>query len=147
MDKETNKDNFLQLIPKIKGLEGGVETQPVGNKSLRQIRGVQTHDTVQSSPSNYSSFRDGILADPELQSLLIQGLQIQKMGEINDKGNVAWDIQGNITWKKKIVVPKYHNLRLHIVKDTHDSLLAGHPGISKTLALVSRNYYWPGMAA
>ena len=146
MDKETNKGNFLQLIPKIKGLEGEVEMRPDDNEGLRQIRGVQLQETVQLSPSNYSSFRDGILADPELQSLLTQGLQIQKVGEINDEGNVAWDIQGNITWKKKIVVPNYHDLRLHIVKDTHDSLLAGHPGISKTLALVSRNYYWPGMA-
>ena len=29
----------------------------------------------------------------------------------------------------------------------HDDALAGHYGVAKTLELVSRNYYFPGMAA
>ena len=37
-------------------------------------------------------------------------------------------------------------LRGDIIRLHHDTAIAGHPGHYKTLELVSRNYYWPGMS-
>ena len=42
-------------------------------------------------------------------------------------------------------VPKDHKLRIEIIKLHHDTLSAGHPGQWKTLELVTRNYWWPGV--
>ncbi|KAL6200774.1 hypothetical protein ACLB2K_030555 [Fragaria x ananassa] len=37
------------------------------------------------------------------------------------------------------------NLRTKLIKECHDSLWAGHPGIRRTLALLKSTYYWPRM--
>ena len=42
-----------------------------------------------------------------------------------------------------IYVPDDPEIKLKILKEHHDSCLAGHPGQSKTYELVSRNYTWP----
>ena len=51
-----------------------------------------------------------------------------------------------VTFQEKIYVPKDESLRGNIVKTHHDSPTAGHPGNYKTLELVARSYFWPGMS-
>ena len=46
----------------------------------------------------------------------------------------------------KVYVPPAGDLRRRIVYQHHDTRVAGHPGRFKTLELVSRNYWWPGMS-
>ena len=48
-----------------------------------------------------------------------------------------------LTKGKRIYVPSYDNLRREVMKECHDSRWAGHPGVHRTLALVSESYYWP----
>ncbi|GJR81377.1 putative nucleotidyltransferase, ribonuclease H [Tanacetum coccineum] len=45
----------------------------------------------------------------------------------------------------RIYVPKWGDLRRAILKECHDSKWAGHPGITRMLALVEGTYYWPRM--
>ncbi|GJY48141.1 putative nucleotidyltransferase, ribonuclease H [Tanacetum coccineum] len=45
----------------------------------------------------------------------------------------------------RLYVPKWGDLRRAILKECHDSKWAGHPGITRTLALVEGTYYWPSM--
>lgn len=45
----------------------------------------------------------------------------------------------------RLYVPSGGGLRSELMKDTHDSLWAGHPGVERMLALLSRSYYWPKM--
>ena len=42
-------------------------------------------------------------------------------------------------------MPKDVQLRREVVKMHHDTPIAGHPGRWKTLELVTRNYWWPGI--
>lgn len=37
------------------------------------------------------------------------------------------------------------NLRLKVLKENHEDVLAGHLGIRKTIDRISRKYFWPGM--
>ena len=53
---------------------------------------------------------------------------------------------GLLLRRGKVYVPKDMNLRIELLKLHHDTLLAGHPGRWKTLEIVSRNYWWPGMS-
>ena len=53
--------------------------------------------------------------------------------------------QDLILFRGKVYVPKDDDLRRQIVHNHHDSPVAGHPGRWKTLELVSRNYWWPGI--
>ncbi|KAF8754271.1 Reverse transcriptase (RNA-dependent DNA polymerase) [Rhizoctonia solani] len=46
---------------------------------------------------------------------------------------------------RKLVVPDSEPLKERLLREFHDSPLAGHPGQQQTLELLSCNYWWPGM--
>lgn len=67
-----------------------------------------------------------------------------------DNGNTTHnrfhvDKSGTLYYKDKIYVPE--SVRLTIMTACQDSLLAGHPGVQKTLELVRRDYWWPKQSA
>jgi len=47
--------------------------------------------------------------------------------------------------KGKVYVPKDEELRAEIIQWHHDMPVAGHGGQWKTVELVTRNYWWPGV--
>jgi hypothetical protein len=53
----------------------------------------------------------------------------------------------NNTWYKegRVVVTEDLEGKCKIIKTHHDPPVHGHPGISKTIQLVERNYWWPQM--
>ncbi|TFY63254.1 hypothetical protein EVJ58_g3352, partial [Rhodofomes roseus] len=54
--------------------------------------------------------------------------------------------KGIIYYKGKVYVPADDGLRTEVLRQCHDAPTAGHPGRNGTLELVSRHYWWPGMA-
>lgn len=63
------------------------------------------------------------------------------------RGLEEWNAeQGLLLFHGKVYVPKNVELRRDIVRIHHDLIAVGHPGRWKTLELVSRNYWWPGMS-
>ena len=61
------------------------------------------------------------------------------------RANWSRDESGYLRYEGRLYVPDAKDLRLRILKDKHDHLLAGHFGISKTTELVRREYTWPGV--
>ena len=53
--------------------------------------------------------------------------------------------QDLIQFEGHIYVPKDPQLRHDILQAHHDSTIIGHPGRWKTLELVTRNFWWPGV--
>jgi hypothetical protein len=53
--------------------------------------------------------------------------------------------KGRLLYQERLYVPDHPGLQLRIIQEAHDAPVAGHPGRSKTLELVSRNYYWASM--
>ena len=51
-----------------------------------------------------------------------------------------------ILFEGRIYVPKDPQLRHDILQAHHDSTISGHPGQWKTLELVTRNFWWPGVS-
>ena len=64
---------------------------------------------------------------------------------LHDKVPGWMDKEGIITFQERLYVRKSVPLRGEIIRAHHDVPTAGHPGHHKTLELVTRNYYWPGM--
>ena len=57
-----------------------------------------------------------------------------------------WQIEGELVLKEgKVYVPKDKELRAEIIWLHHDVPAAGHGGRWKTVELVTRNYWWPGV--
>jgi hypothetical protein len=62
------------------------------------------------------------------------------------KGDEWIEEQGLILFRGKVYVPKDIELRKEIVRLHHNTSISGHPGRWKTLELVMRNYWWPGIS-
>jgi hypothetical protein len=52
---------------------------------------------------------------------------------------------GIVTYEGKVYVPRDMQLRHDIVQQCHDTPSAGHPGRWKTVELVQRHFWWPGI--
>ena len=65
----------------------------------------------------------------------------------DDFADSRWsrDDQGFVRLDGKIYVPDRGDLRLSVLKHTHDHPLSGHYGFNKTLALIRRDYTWPAI--
>ena len=60
-----------------------------------------------------------------------------------EKKEPDWQLQKNlITWKNRVYVPANEEIRGQMIEIHHSW---GHPGIDKTLELMTRNYWWPRM--
>jgi len=71
--------------------------------------------------------------------------EMKKAGVKELRGN-EWKMEDNLVLKEgKIYVPKNEELRVEIIRLHHDVPAAGHGGRWKTVELVTRNYWWPGV--
>jgi len=69
-----------------------------------------------------------------------------KKAKVKELRGEKWKIKGDLVLKEeKIYVPKNMELRVEIIQLHHDVLVAGHGGQWKTVELVTRNYWWPGV--
>lgn len=57
----------------------------------------------------------------------------------------SFNSQGFLSFGHRIYVPNYNNARHKILEARHNSPLAGHPGITKSMELISRDYIWNGL--
>ena len=61
------------------------------------------------------------------------------------RGN-EWKIEGELVLKEgKVYVPRDEELRAEVIQLHHDIPATGHGGQWKTVKLVTRNYWWPGV--
>ena len=57
----------------------------------------------------------------------------------------AFEVRDGLLYRHGLLhIPKGRS-RLHILQTCHDSALAGHFGVMKTIELISRNYWWPSL--
>lgn len=95
--------------------------------------------SISSMESNLlERIREGMSHDTFAKHLLL----LAKEG----KTRRFWEHDGLIyAVGNRVFIPRWGNLRRELMKECHDSLWAGHPGIQRTLALLERLYYWPRM--
>lgn len=48
-------------------------------------------------------------------------------------------------WRERLWLPTFEPLTTGIIQRIHDSFLGGHPGRDTTIALLTRQFFWPGM--
>ena len=71
--------------------------------------------------------------------------EMKRAGVKELRGN-KWKIEGELVLKEgKVYVPKDEELRVEIIRLHQDVPAAGHGGRWKTVELVTRNYWWPGV--
>ena len=80
-----------------------------------------------------AEIQDGYVTDPSFAADKVNKLYVKKDG---------FYVHAN-----RVVVPAVVDLRHRIIMECHDPVWCGHGGREKTLDLVQRAFYWPGMAA
>lgn len=60
-------------------------------------------------------------------------------------GPYTRDDEGLLRYGESFYVPATNELRTLVTKECHDALISGHPGRRKTIQLVRRHYWWPGL--
>src|SRR5438132_3084476 len=103
----------------------GHQSEVRDNNILKRIRNAETKDKK--------------IAEA-LKEIEDNGLNGMKRGLENYK-----EENGLILVRGKIYVPNDETIRRDLVNLHHDNPAAGHPGIWKTMELISRNYWWPSM--
>ena len=69
------------------------------------------------------------------------------ISSLNSNDNSPWTYESDGLLRRNgvIWVPNAKDLYLHILRDKHDHVLAGHFGLHKTLSIIRRQYAWPNM--
>ena len=71
--------------------------------------------------------------------------EMKKVG-VKTLRDEEWQIEEGLVLKEgRVYVLKDEKLRVKIIQLHHDTLIAGHRGQWKTVELVTRNYWWPGI--
>jgi len=71
--------------------------------------------------------------------------EMKKMGVKELWGN-EWQVEGDLVLKDgKVYVPREEELRTEVIRLHHGVPAVGHGGKWKTVELVTRNYWWPGV--
>ena len=126
----------------------GDEAFGLQNATLLKPNQIQINATTLSKPT-HPSLHDEIAVHQPKDPLAIQVLKY-KSTSVDSQQKPEFEnftVANNIVYFKNRLYVADQTSKLKILKERHDSLLAGHFGISKTFMLVSRDYWWPKMFA
>jgi hypothetical protein len=122
-------------------------------KDVRFIWGLPQEDSFMKLKELITSAPVLVLPNDNLLFRLeadSSGIATRELWKDKGRGTIKsaeWsESDGLLMFHGKIYVPKDRDLRHRIVKQHHDTHVAGHGGCFKTLELVSRNYWWPQMS-
>ena len=104
------------------------------------------------------SLQEAVIERPEVEILekikkarskdkdVVRVVEKIKKAKVKELQGNEWQIEGDLILKEgKVYVLKDKELRTEIIQWHHDMLAAEHGGRWKTVELVTRNYWWPGV--
>lgn len=155
--------NFIQALP-IMSKEGQISPNLI-NKGpiLRALQRVLPIDRDYFIDDD--DLRTGIQVDPETTDVVSEmkslvplnttdRLSAQELESVtilrrtSRNPNIilpTWTKRQFLAFNNKVYVPNHNNARLKILQARHNSPIAGHPGILKTIELIGRDYIWIGL--
>jgi len=110
---------------------------------IRVLEGVQ----VEGEERDFlKEIRRGNKDGDQEEAVVKAVTEMRKAGERSLRAS-EWKEEGDLLYfRGKIYVPNLPELRRDLVNRFHDSKVAGHPGRWKTLELLSRHFWWPGIS-
>ena len=126
-----------------KNLEYFMKAQKLNRRQARWALYLSWFDfTLKHVVKTKMGKADGLSKDKDVVKVVEE---IKRVGVKELRGN-EWKIEGDLVLKEgKVYVLKDEELRVEIIRLHHDMPTAGHGGRWKTVELVTRNYWWPGV--
>ena len=111
--------------------------------------GQLIHAIILDSASLLTSIQQGQLTNP-LSSALISRLkssnQVNLPQDVKPDPWMLGEDGKTLLYKQRTYIPDHNDIHLDVLCSLHDHQLAGHPGISKTMKNIRRQYHWPNMS-
>ena len=120
--RQDHKDEPSPSVP--------VETG-AGQLNSLAVSSPQVSDLMQDIRQAYQK-------DKQCKQMLINSDQPRSVHSVRD---------GLIYIQQQIYIPSNQTLKTRLLAEAHDVPVSGHMGVAKTVELLSRTYYWPGMHA
>jgi hypothetical protein len=111
-------------------------------ETTEHTSGMQPQKGSQEEPPKTSRDEGEETESEEIEQAIVRNQNDHSEGE-----TPAWnmDSTGMLRYKGQAYVPDDEALKAEILTMNHDDPSAGHLGVSKTLELIQRKYYWQGM--
>jgi len=119
-----------------KGVEKDNEDQTL--IKLEWIRGIET--LIQKK-----NLKERIRKAQEGDKKIVKAVEELKKAGIKTLRDKEWEVEDGIVMKEGRIYMPEGDLRREIIQFHHDTLVGGHGGRWKTMELIGRNYWWPGI--
>ena len=109
--------------------------------TMNTLNHVHTEIEMKQGTELSNRIRQAYELEPEIK-LLLEDLSSTSNNEKHRNIEYTLTEQGLILKGNRILVPDNEEIRTQIITSCHDDKSAAHPGITKTIELVSRDFYW-----
>ena len=111
------------------------------NQKLVKLEWIRKAETIIEE----ENLKERIRKVQEGDEKVVKAVEELKKAGIKTLRDKEWEVEDGIVIKKgKIYMPE-GDLRREIIQLHHDTPVEGHGGRWKTMELIGRNYWWPGI--
>jgi len=134
-------DSLSRRVDWAKGVERDNENQVMLKEEWLEVRAMEQ---LVEGPEEEIVKRIKEARDKDEE--VIKVVEEMKKAGVKTLRDKEWQIEKGLVLKeRRVYVPKDEKLRVEIMQLHHDMQIAGHGGQWKTVELVTRNYWWPGV--
>jgi len=91
------------------------------------------------------NLREKIKKVQEGNKRVVKAVEELKKAGIKMLRDEEWEIEDRVVLKEGRIYMPEGKLREEVIQLHHDTLVGGHGGRWKTMELITRNYWWPGV--
>jgi len=124
------------------GVEKDNEDEMLVKPKWLEVRKTEVVEIIVDGVNLLKEVRKSKVKDDEV----VKVVEEIKQAGVKMLRDEEWREVDGIMYKEgKVYVPKDEKLRAEIIRLHHDTLIGGHGGQWKTVELVTRNFWWPGV--
>jgi len=124
------------------GVERDNEDEILVKPEWLEVRRVERVEIIVEGVDLLEKVRKSKVKDDKV----VKAVEEMKQAGVKMLRDEEWrEVDGIIYKEEKVYVPKDDILRAEIIKLYHDTPVGGHGGQWKTVELVTRNFWWPGI--
>lgn len=131
--------------------ESLVQSRDAAMQAVHEARAKASSDTSTAEPSSQhvdAPAGSGASVDQvsDLHNLIREGYKVDPKYTRPEKLPLVFMSKKGLWWRRdKLAIPAAFDLRTTLMREAHDANYSGHLGFKKTLDLLQRHYWWPGM--
>jgi len=111
------------------------------NQKLVKLEWIRKAETIIEE----ENLKERIRKAQEGDEKVIKAVEELKKARIKILRDEEWEVEDRIVMKEGRIYMPEEDLRRKIIQLHHDTTVGGHGGRWKTMELIGRNYWWPGI--